>query len=529
MKITNKLVTLGLVATLVVTASLSVIKFSKADTAGCSSPQSVLDAHILSTGEFGGGALASVTNNSDCSFNVGLDDYQTSNNVRFDSQGTVIGPRQSIELHINVPDCQYRLALTTDLTVLDSATVRTNVCGSGSQSVSVAFHVHANCIGENIPGALVSAGGANGTTDGSGNVTLSVPASTTVSWNASANNYNSASGTVASGNGASQDVTLTRQCGGAAPTPTPVAPAPVPPVVNPASCPIGTVVTGFTPGNPGVFTCGAVPTFTPTAVPPTVINNTTNGPCAINASNSCNTTTTTNTTNTNTNTNINSYVPTVTPLILPTYYQPPVYYPTYTPPPVYYPPQYPVYPIQTQQTLNITKTARDITRGDNSPLTSLTARAGDGIEFTITVSAPYNTSLNNVVISDALPAGMNYTYGSTTLNNNRINDGIVSGGVNIGTLSTGQQATIVFYATVNQNVAGGQVLINTASVRADNTTPATSNPVTITIGNYSVVAAGLGVKTGATDDAFALAGFGGLISSAFYIVKRKGLSLIKLA
>ncbi len=181
-----------------------------------------------------------------------------------------------------------------------------------------------------------------------------------------------------------------------------------------------------------------------------------------------------------------------------------------------------------QQTLTIQKTARDISRGDTTPQTSLTARASDGIEFTIIVTAPYNTSLNNVVISDALPAGMNYTAGSTTLNNNRTNDGIVTGGLNIGTLSSGQQATIVFYATVNPGVGSGQVLVNTASARADNISSATSNPVSITIGNGTVIAGALHVRTGPTGDAFALAGFGGLMSSALYAAKRKGFSLIKL-
>ena len=182
-----------------------------------------------------------------------------------------------------------------------------------------------------------------------------------------------------------------------------------------------------------------------------------------------------------------------------------------------------------QGTLSIQKTGRNITRGDNSPQTSLTARAGDGIEFTITVTAPYNTSLNNVLISDALPAGMNYTVGSTTLNDNRINDGVVSGGVNIGTLSSGQRATIIFYATVSTGVSSGQVLVNTASARADNVSSVISQPVYITIGNYSVIDRAIKVKTGPTEDAFAIAGLGGLMTSALYAGRRKLLGLIRLA
>ena len=76
----NKITKLALVAVLAVSASIVATQITKGDISNCSNPQSVLDARILSTGEFGGGALAIVTNNSDCSFNVGLDAYQTSNN-----------------------------------------------------------------------------------------------------------------------------------------------------------------------------------------------------------------------------------------------------------------------------------------------------------------------------------------------------------------------------------------------------------------------------------------------------------------
>ena len=184
--------------------------------------------------------------------------------------------------------------------------------------------------------------------------------------------------------------------------------------------------------------------------------------------------------------------------------------------------------VQPQGTLTVQKTARNISRGDTVQQTSFSARAGEGIEFTITIIAPYNTSLNNIIVSDLLPAGMKYTVNSTTLNNIVTIDGIVAGGLNIGSLSTGQQAVIKFYATINTGVVVNQQLVNTATARADNVALVISNPVYITIGNNVVLAGALKVKTGPTEVAFAIAGFGGLFSSALYAGRRKLLGLIRL-
>ncbi len=182
--------------------------------------------------------------------------------------------------------------------------------------------------------------------------------------------------------------------------------------------------------------------------------------------------------------------------------------------------------VVTPNTLNVHKTGRNITRGDTVGQTSLTARPGDGIEFTISVTAPTNTNLNNVIVTDSLPAGMTYTVRSTTVNNATIaNDGIVSGGLNIGTIAAGQTAKIVFYATVNANVSANQIIINTASARADNVGLVNSNPVQITIGN-NVLQAALRVRTGPAGTAFAVSGFGALMATGLYYGRRKFLGSI---
>src|SRR3989344_6558944 len=161
----NILAKATLVVALVVAVSFSVMKLSKASTQDCGNVQTSLTGTIISTGEFGGGALAIVTNSSDCSFNVNLADYRTSDNSSYDSASTIVGPLQSIELHINVPDCQYRLVLSSDSTILNSSTVRSNVCVVTSTPTPTPTP-GPSCTGniyDNVTGRIVSVTGSNAT------------------------------------------------------------------------------------------------------------------------------------------------------------------------------------------------------------------------------------------------------------------------------------------------------------------------------------------------------------------------------
>ena len=798
----NKITKLALVAVLAISVSVVATQITKGDISNCSNPQSVLDAHILSAGEFGGGALAIVTNNSDCSFNVGLDAYQTSNNQLFDSLGSGLGPRQTVELHINVPNCQYRLELSTGDIILDSQTVRSNVCGVSIPSPVTCI----DGIAQYLHGVIYNIGDSSGralasvTNSSSSCVFVVTLASYKMNDLTGSNWINTQElvdyKTVSVGPGTTEYSVVTpidSSCryqldliegpvlqipdyGGAgryfldiehggpnvscraqsAPTPTPLVSTPnsvLTPVVSVPVCSSTDYVAqisypavnnnirifiddtasspsawdkvldgsngstsapaGFNPRLPGMssltlqpgvryysfiqnssgvegqtinWIVNVCPTSTPTPTPtptpyptstptptptpfvipvPNPVSVNFNSPCAVNAFNSCNVTNTSTITQTGTGNNaqvnqsgsITGYTGTqqnlYPPVLAATVVTPiPVqntslniskmvrnistntsevksvnanvnntvefvirvsannqtatnvrvvdslpYGLTYIPGSTtvdnsylndgitsngislgsfysgrlatirfrvtvgqgYNYNQYNygsttftnsvsayadnastvtdsasvivgsyVNP-QPNQVLTIQKTARNISRGDTVQQTSLSARAGEGIEFTITVNAPYNTNLTNVVVSDLLPAGMNYTVRSTTLNNIVTTDGIVSGGLNIGSLSSGQKAEIKFYATINTGVSVNQQLVNTASARADNVSLLTSNPVYITIGNSAVLAGALKIKTGPTEVAFAIAGFGGLFSSVLYAGRRKLLGLIKLA
>lgn len=98
-------------------------------------------------------------------------------------------------------------------------------------------------------------------------------------------------------------------------------------------------------------------------------------------------------------------------------------------------------------------------KGSDSWSENVTVKANDTVRYRIQFKNTGNTTLENVVIRDTLPAGMNFA-GETVLYNEEYADGkniegddIVKGGLNIGNVSAGSEATIFFYATVDNSFA----------------------------------------------------------------------------
>lgn len=100
----------------------------------------------------------------------------------------------------------------------------------------------------------------------------------------------------------------------------------------------------------------------------------------------------------------------------------------------------------------------------------MNASPNDTVEFAVRVTANGNSSVDNVRVSDSLPAGLNFVGGSTTVDGSQRGD-IVNGDLNLGTLSMGQTATIRFRtvaANENNFVFGTTTLINRAVANGDN-------------------------------------------------------------
>ena len=171
--------------------------------------------------------------------------------------------------------------------------------------------------------------------------------------------------------------------------------------------------------------------------------------------------------------------------------------------------------------LEIQKFGRNISRGESVNSTSISASSNQTIEFHILVSANSSVTINNVIVTDALPFGLTYVNNSTSLNGNLMNNGITGSGINIGSLNPGQQVLVRFLATVDP-IAGGQsrTMTNISQVRSDNLGAINSNPVNINV-SQGIVLGALSVRTGASSALFISLIIGLLSTLGFYWYKAK--------
>jgi len=150
--------------------------------------------------------------------------------------------------------------------------------------------------------------------------------------------------------------------------------------------------------------------------------------------------------------------------------------------------------------LDIHKFGRNITRGDAGENLSVTARPNDTIEFIIRVRAVAGAPINNVIVIDELPVGINYITNSTSVNGTFIssNSIVTSSGLNVGTVNT-QDTVIKLFGKVGASHTvplGTSVAINTTRTYAENASLIIAQlPVTIV---NSVIAGASQVPTGAS-------------------------------
>lgn len=522
---------------------------------GCSSIMTDVTGTIVSTGS---PATARVVNHSDCYYRIGLASYKQystgsdwiSSQVKFNDMNVVIGPHQTLDtdtLHVSVPDCHYQIDLVEGYPITPP-----NYGGAGHALLDAQFGGGALCGSNPTPTPVTPPGNQKpiGSLDAArcdliggwavdmdsptASINVSIYSDGTLLSNVSANRSDRTDVNTALG--------ITGNHGFFMGTPASLKDGnnhSIKAVAYDAQT--GEAVT--IAGSPLNLNCPA--TQTPTPTPAIVCNNgqLPNPPAGCNYqqvgtdANSCpirilvcqNGNSVNNSYNTTNSSNIYQYgtnnlaqvnqsgaysgnqtnygyiygaAATPTP------------YPTYTPMPTL---------------LSIQKLGEDVSLGQTVGQTAFVVRPGDTVEFDLTVIAPQNTNLTNVVVADPLPAGLSYNAGSTLFGSTHIGDGIVGNGVNIGSLSAGQQVQLHFFATVSGSAARGQRFINISNARADNIGQVNSNQVILTVTN-GVVAGALHVKTGAgADTSMAFAFFGSLSAAGWYL-KRKGLvSLIKLS
>jgi uncharacterized repeat protein (TIGR01451 family)/LPXTG-motif cell wall-anchored protein len=161
---------------------------------------------------------------------------------------------------------------------------------------------------------------------------------------------------------------------------------------------------------------------------------------------------------------------------------------------------------------------------------SVSAKAGDTIEYIIGYTNTGTTTQNDVVISDILPAHVSYVKGSTTLKNanypsgKTVSDNLTKGGINIGSYTAGSNAYVKFKAIVDGSSkldCGTNKLTNTANAETNN---GTKSDTAVVIVKKTCTTPNELPKTGAGDSIIAILGLGATVTSAgYYIASRRAL------
>lgn len=130
---------------------------------------------------------------------------------------------------------------------------------------------------------------------------------------------------------------------------------------------------------------------------------------------------------------------------------------------------------QDKTNIDLAKTVRNKTNGEKSWTETVSAKGGDTVQFQIHAKNTGSAGIQNLVIRDILPKGLNYVAGSTKLYNTsnpkglKVSDNIIqNSGINIGTYQANGDAYVRFDATVAAEkdlpVCGENTLTNIAQV-----------------------------------------------------------------
>ena len=128
---------------------------------------------------------------------------------------------------------------------------------------------------------------------------------------------------------------------------------------------------------------------------------------------------------------------------------------------------------QEKTNIDLAKTVRNKTNGEKSWVETVSAKSGDTVQFQIHAKNTGSTGIQNLVIRDILPKGLNYVAGSTKLYNTsnpkglKVSDNVIqNSGINIGSYQPNGDAYVRFDATVSAEnslpVCGDNTLTNIA-------------------------------------------------------------------
>jgi len=180
----------------------------------------------------------------------------------------------------------------------------------------------------------------------------------------------------------------------------------------------------------------------------------------------------------------------------------------------------------TQGILSVNKQTRDTAITTSSAYyENLYTVPSREVEFSIVVTNTGSSQVNNLFVQDALPQGMIYVYNSVTVDGMVMSDNIVSNGVYVDSILSGQTKTIKFRARLQDNVYFTQSLTqmtNTAYVRGDNASQVQDTASIFAVKQGRVLGAAA-VDTGANGNVLAVvlsSVFGAVMLSGYQISRR---------
>ena len=129
--------------------------------------------------------------------------------------------------------------------------------------------------------------------------------------------------------------------------------------------------------------------------------------------------------------------------------------------------------LQEKTDIDLAKTVRNKTNGEKTWTETVNAKGGDTVQFQIHAKNTGSAGIQNLVIRDILPKGLNYVTGTTKLYNTsnpkglKVSDNIIqNSGINIGSYQLNGDAFVRFDATVSAEkdlpVCGENTLTNIA-------------------------------------------------------------------
>lgn len=134
--------------------------------------------------------------------------------------------------------------------------------------------------------------------------------------------------------------------------------------------------------------------------------------------------------------------------------------------------------------LNITKVVKNITSGTGYS-DSVSAQSGNRVAYQVTVTA-VGGNVEDAFLVESMPAYLAMVNGSARLDNNPISDNLVTSGINLGSLTSGQSRTLYFEGFVSAAPGLSQTVITNIATASGRNVSSVSDSATVFVSQIIV-------------------------------------------